>query len=134
MRNTSVSAYHDIKKSGTLGNLQMVVYQFVFKNGPVTRYDVKQHFGDTKDGYGNRLSELGQMGLLEIVGETINPESGHKNNSWDVTDRSKPLRIQKKPTRKELESGISQAIKIIDDAGVSLLDGKIVDWLDKWRD
>lgn len=102
-RKASLQAYTKLVVEGRLSKSRKQVYACVYNNGPIDQlraHDLLRTGGaiawSTVSG---RFSELLQMGLLEIVGETTN-RRGNVVTLWDVTDRLVPFVLPKRRTRR----------------------------------
>jgi hypothetical protein len=83
LRQTSLQAYEEIERSGTLGRLQGITYRLLYKDGPLTAQELCQAGGHA--GLWKRLSELKEMGVAIEVGEKVCRVTGHMAILWDVT-------------------------------------------------
>lgn len=93
-RKTSIETYNMIKDSGLLSRRRFEVYEVLFFHGPLSAHEVveiarKKYAanGANQTGWNARISELERAGVIESVGEKVNPTSGFKNIVWDVTDK-----------------------------------------------
>ena len=99
VRSTSLEAYNMIKENGLLSKRKWEVYDILFRLGPLTAHEV---VGVARENYPNanqtsfnaRLSELVNLGCIEVVGEKINVTSGALNFLWDVNGRL-PVKFEK---------------------------------------
>lgn len=90
-RSISKAAYDMIKKNGLLTKRKWQVYDYVFNFGPVTQREtwnaLKGIDGSIIAGSINtRFSELERVGVMQIVGEKMDPLTKHIVSVWDVTD------------------------------------------------
>ena len=93
MRQTSLLAYETIKASGKLSDMRWRVYDFLYKNGPLTGRELDDGMAlpnETRTSYHKRLTELECMGLARIVTERNCRITNHQAIEWDVTDRMEP--------------------------------------------
>jgi len=102
-RQTSIAAYHKLRKSGALNKSCWRAYQYVYKNGPVIQNELKYDLTDIFSGLSPRCCELERMGLFKRVGHKVSEKTGITGELWDVTDRATPLTQVKKISRKKLE-------------------------------
>jgi uncharacterized protein YwgA len=95
-RETSIEAYHQIKDEGILSKLRWQIYEYVFKNGPVSIRDAARHFkGQYSNSLSTRFSELRDMGVFKEVGKKIDEQTGRSVLIWDVTKKL-PIKLEKK--------------------------------------
>lgn len=102
MRQTSIAAYHEIENNGLLSKRRCQVYDFIFKNGPVTcRETIKsissllgQNVTITYSSFSSRFSELERMGVLTVIGKKLDPDTKHEVMLWDVTSKL-PIKLSK---------------------------------------
>lgn len=91
IRQTSIEAYNYIKDSGMLSKLRWMVYDYVYKNGPLTQREVINALSDSRKETSGRItsrfSELRRMEAFQEVGTTECKFTGRKVLLWDVTDR-----------------------------------------------
>ena len=93
MRQTSILAYEAIKSSGKLSDMRWRVYDFLYRNGPLTGRELDAKMAspnETRTSYHKRLTELERMGLVCIVTERNCHVTGHLAIEWDVTDKKEP--------------------------------------------
>ena len=98
MRQTSILAYEAIKASGKLSDMRWRVYDFLYKNGPLTGRELDAKMAspnETRTSYHKRLTELERMGLVCIVTERNCHVTGHMAIEWDVTDKKEPKPLVK---------------------------------------
>lgn len=62
---TSLTAYHLIKDSGSLGKRQRQVYETIQTNGPITNCEISRHLGLAINVITPRTNKLVQFGLVE---------------------------------------------------------------------
>jgi len=122
-RRTSIKAYHDINANGLLKGRRLVVYNWLYFNGPATGAQVVLGVTDpdrrviSQDRA--RLNELRAMGCVCEVGTIVCSETRKEVILWDVTDNypeALPKKI-KRLTRSELEqknSFLSHRIKVLE--------------------
>lgn len=102
MRQTSILAYEAIKSSGKLSDMRWRVYDFLYRNGPLTGRELDAAMaspGETRTSYHKRLGELERMGLACIVTERNCHVTGHLAIEWDVTDKMEPSPLIKSAGR-----------------------------------
>lgn len=97
-RQTSVDAYNKLKASGDLSLRRWQVYEVVYQYGPMTSAMAHQQLvHESRVGKiaqtRARFTELLDMGVLQEMGTTICPITGHRVILWDCTsaDTVKPL-------------------------------------------
>lgn len=114
VRQTSISAYNDLKNSGGLGELQWQTYDTLFKFGPFTANEVfvkikaellaagvaESVVIALRDTYHQRLSELKGLGLVYEVQVRECTVTHRDVIEWDVTSNTitkanKPIKISK---------------------------------------
>lgn len=101
IRQTSVRAYNEIKRSGALSRMRWRVYRTVYHHGPLTAHELDERLaqhGETKTSYHKRLSELLRVGVCRVVGERPCNITGRIAMLWDVTDKL-PTKYEKPQTR-----------------------------------
>ena len=110
VRRTSAEAYHALIDSGALSRKRALVYDTLFRKGPLTEAGVHSVLGGDRVSVSPRFAELQLMGLIEEVGTAINQHSGNTVILWDVTDRVVPLSLTrpKHVSRKEMEARIAE--------------------------
>ena len=94
MRKTSIEAFKQIMASGLLGKRQKQAYKVLYENGSLTGSELSKMMG--MNGQWKRCSELQKKGLVEIVGDKIDPVTKKRVYLWDVTDRKTPIRSDEK--------------------------------------
>ena len=113
-RQTSKKAYREIKAEGLLSKMRFIVYDFIYQNGPVTQKQAIIQLGKGRQKGGTftgRFSELENIGVIKIVGETVCEDTGRSVHLWDVTpDLPKPL--VKKVTRADKKKIIIKKLGI----------------------
>jgi len=96
-RQTSITAYHQIKSEGLLGRHAFQVYQVLFKHGPLTGRETFQRIGHGFTTHtGARLTELRDAGVVSEVGHKICSVTGRRVILWDVTSKLPKKKIKKK--------------------------------------
>ncbi len=90
IRQTSLDSYNKIKSDGLLSKRRFEVYDILFKNGPLTAYEVvdvarTKAPSASQSSFQARLSELHEIGVVKNVGKKVNKLTGHENLLWDVT-------------------------------------------------
>lgn len=111
MRNTSISAYKEIRSNGLLSARRLEVYEVLFNFGPLTATEIwSNHFsaqGLQMNSVTPRTAELKKLGVITEVGYRICTITGMNVILWDVTSSlpSKP------PKRKSKD----QTIRILRD-------------------
>lgn len=104
VRDTSLEAYRSIVASGVLGECRTKAYQLLYDHGPLAQFEVEKYEG--KKHYGGslskRFSELEETGAVRIIGKKVNPISGRRCNSYDVTSKliTQPYKAKTTPTQK----------------------------------
>lgn len=106
-RETSSSAYTDMRDSGVLGSRRWEVYDWLYHNGPATPRQMTDSLTASSDKdsdcYRPRLAELQKMGLIKCVGEAICDKTNRKVIVWDVTDKVVTSKYSKDPLTYRLE-------------------------------
>jgi hypothetical protein len=99
IRETSLEALRHITETGILGRARTRVYEVLYRYGPLAEFEVADYSDVT--GYGStlakRVSELYEMGLVKVAGETKHPRTGRRCIQWDVTTE-----IPREPYRPKL--------------------------------
>jgi len=97
VRQTSLDAYNEIKETGLLTKRRLQVYEYIFKNGPVTAQQIQKALGRpfaNSSCFMSRVTELHQRGVIESVGEVLNYESNKMVTLWDCTKKL-PIKLEK---------------------------------------
>lgn len=96
VRQTSIDAYNTIKENGFLSRARWLVYDALYKNGPLTRSEVDSvlTMGCYKSHVSARLCELRDMGVVSEIGERQCSVSGQNVILWDVTSKL-PIKLKK---------------------------------------
>ena len=114
VRSTSRETYRQINTEGLLKGRRLVVYNWLFDNGPATGSEVV--VGVTPEGQQRisqdraRLNELAAQGCIAEVGTVRCSVTGREVIQWDVTDRL-PSALPKKEklmTKAELLARIAE--------------------------
>jgi len=89
MRLTSLEAFEQIKKDGTLSKLRMKVYEYIVKEGPCTQREAIQTLSrfdvEANGSYSSRFSELERLGVISVIRDTISPSSGKRVSVYATT-------------------------------------------------
>lgn len=104
MRETSRAAYRALRSR--LPESRFEVYDDLFIHGPATGHELDVRM-DSPDAH-KRLSEMKEQGVVQEVTERACTITGRVAIEWDVTSRTRPLALDRKPTRKELEKRIDE--------------------------
>lgn len=111
---TSAQTYHDILRSGELGDRQRAVLKLLMDKGPLTGSEVNAAL-DSHSGH-KRLSELEKMGVIRSGASRICTVTKREAIAWEVTGRM-PTAIVKSPdtspSRKTLEGAVSEIRALI---------------------
>lgn len=109
MRQTSATAYNEIKNSGLLSKRRFEVYQALYLYGPMTANELIRHFKvhrpeGNQTSYNARFSELERMGVIKEVGTKKDDVSGNECILWDCTDAlpGKLVKLDRKKLKKQL--------------------------------
>ena len=94
-RPTSRAAYRAICSSGLISVRRREVYQYIYDHQDDPPYhfviegDLSRYFPnrDSERGHRARVAELGHMGVIEVVGERVDPESHVTQQGWRLTGR-----------------------------------------------
>lgn len=87
IRRTSLSTYKAIQATGVLSFKRMMVYDYLYRNGPLTGGQVQQALGSgVSESIRNRITELVKMGVVYEVKETKCPITGRNVMLFDVTE------------------------------------------------
>lgn len=104
VRQTSLQAYNEIQANGLLSHMRWVVYDCLFRHGPLTAHELDKYLakpGETKTSYHKRLSELRDMGVVAEVGERPCSITNMTAVLWDVTDKL-PMRYVPQKSKAQL--------------------------------
>lgn len=88
IRETSRTAYQQIKAEGLLSRMRWRVYDAIYHHGPLTGHELDTHLAhpdETKTSYHKRLSELLRLRVVRIAGERPCKITGRVAVLWDVT-------------------------------------------------
>lgn len=113
IRQTSIDVYNQILADGTLGNRQMLVYDTIFKHGPLTQMETVRTIDDpdiVEHGLTPRFAELKRMGAIVEVGERECTITGRNVILWDVTDRLPDKAFLRKKSKKETIEELEQLV------------------------
>ncbi len=83
----SAQAYETIKANGLLSKRRFEVYDILHRKGPLTAHEIvdiaREFYPKTNQtSFNARLSELEDAGVVDQVGEKVNPISGMRNTLW----------------------------------------------------
>ena len=82
---TSIMAYNEIKRDGTLGMRQRQVYDCLKSNGPLTDKELSAILHLPINCITPRRGELEkEKHLIESAGIISCPKTGHKTNKWRI--------------------------------------------------
>jgi DNA-binding Lrp family transcriptional regulator len=110
IRETSIEAYEYLVDSGTLAEMNRIVYKHLWHHGPTTQKKTERYYNDRTYTLRPRFAQLEKMGLIKSIGSEPCEETGRKNLLWDVTDRVFPINSESeaKSRREELLHKISE--------------------------
>lgn len=125
IRRTSLSTYKAIQATGVLSFKRMMVYDYLYRNGPLTGGQVQKALGSgVSESIRNRITELVKMGVVYEVKETKCPITGRNVMLFDVTENM-PKEYEKPKTK-------NQIIKELKEENEKLKFGNVsIDTLDK---
>lgn len=93
---TSVSAYHSIRDSGLLGELQLKVVHAIALNGPLTSGELAEyHLDAARVSISPRLAELKTQGVVKEAEKRACAATGRECIAWDLTGNV-PAKLSKK--------------------------------------
>jgi hypothetical protein len=97
-RNTSIEVYHQIESEGLLSKLRFLVYDIIFKKGPLTIAEASS-FASKIDSrsISPRFAELQKRGVITTIGRKFCSVTGREVILWDVTNNL-PIKLEK-PTK-----------------------------------
>ena len=105
MKLTSVETYAELLASGKLGQRQREVIKALRNHGPMTGQEINRELGN-QNGH-KRLSELATLGIVVEMAPRYCRVTGRKAIEWQLKyPVSPPTRLEKPPTRAELEHEI----------------------------
>jgi len=118
-RNTSKEAYLKIKEGGLLSDARFLVYEILFKHGPLTGGDVFEHMQSIRQGHtvvkGSvcaRLTECRELGVACEVGVSTWGATGHRGILWDVTSEL-PNKYEKPPTKDKIIAELREKVRVL---------------------
>ena len=88
VRETSLEAFNEIRRSGLLSERRLAVYQCLFEWGPMTGAQVAVRLarpGRVSETVRNRITELVRMGVVKELGVVVCPVTGRNVVNFDVT-------------------------------------------------
>jgi hypothetical protein len=146
IRQTSITAYFEIKHNGLLSKRRFEVYEQIVLHGPMTASEMIERISEKKTvnnsgTYATRLSELRDMGVIKECAPVKCSVTGHQAISWKAIN-SLPIKLEKKVSRKDLLKGIKEAVKLLKNcnpdpsksaAEYYEIKDEMFDWLDKWK-
>jgi hypothetical protein len=105
-QDTSIESFRALRESGELSRKQYEVLLWLERHGPAIGSEVPNN------GY-KRLSELESTGLIEKIGSIHDDVTNRRAYVWDITHKrqvpvDKPIIVERRPTRKQLENEISR--------------------------
>lgn len=105
VRRTSIETYHQIKAEGLLGRWHWIVYNTVYKYGPMTSAEAfrKIHhlMGERSITQSRaRFTELRDKGLLRETGTRICTVTGRNVIEWETTNNLPRKRVNKPKIKK----------------------------------
>lgn len=114
IRKTSIETYKAIKESGALSNKKMMVYEYLYNNGPLTGGELQVALGGSgvSESIRNRITELVRAGVVYEVKETICPITGRKVMLFDVTNKM-PEKYENPKTKSEIINELRQDNEIL---------------------
>lgn len=122
VRRTSAEAYRRLVDEGLLPQRRREVYAALYTHGPATGTELWRAMGESGAVvHGNiraRLGELRALGLACEVQERTCRVTDRVTIEWDVTLRTEPLPLPRKPTRAQQ---IDDMVTFIED---------VADWLE----
>ena len=102
IRSTSISAFKKLIDEGLLSGKRAIVYEILFKHGPLTGMELRRKMpkGFVDSQVRARLNEMREMGLAKEIGKKTCRITKMNVILWDVTKRKNPKKIiAKKKTR-----------------------------------
>lgn len=149
IRRTSLSTYKAIQATGVLSFKRMMVYDYLYRNGPLTGGQVQKELGSgVSESIRNRITELVKMGVVYEVRETKCPITGRNVMLFDVTENMPKEYVAPKTKNQiikelkekivELESMMPRAYFLIDRYSYNTpLDGirkMCSEWCEKYKE
>ncbi len=116
IRETQLEAWREINRSGLLKGRQLQVYNLVQEHcetGVTRNQGIDILCKGTKikpSSIGGRFTELHQMGLIQVIGQRKDPDSGFDNDVFIITD-ALPAKKKKEPKKKRTAA----ALQLIED-------------------
>lgn len=107
IRSTSAEAYQRIKSDGLINGLKLVIYDALYRHGPLTQREVFDRI--TSSGHFHkfgaispRFAELERIGLIFTDGTTKrkDTQTGMNTMLWDVTSNL-PVPVEKRLSNKQ---------------------------------
>ena len=113
IRRTSISTYKAIQATGVLSFKRMMVYDYLYRNGPLTGGQLQKALGGgVSESIRNRFTELVKMGVVYEVKETKCPITGRNVMLFDVTENM-PKEYEKPKSKNEIIEEMKERISIL---------------------
>jgi len=117
VRQTSIEAYNQIREEGLLSDLRLVVYEYLYRNGPATAGELMQKYRNQRPdatvtmtmNMVRRLSELQELGVVYEVMRRPCEVTGRNCIVWDVTSGI-PIEPEKKKSKDQIIAEQSRTI------------------------
>lgn len=140
-RKASNLSYQKILQSGRLAESRRMVYEYLYMNGPanqLTTYDdiSKVHTDIAWSTVTGAFSDLAEMGLVEVIDDSVINRRGSKVTLWDVTGASevKPLakpKVSAKVRAEKLTRVLqSFVVPFLNKTGHAAEAQKILEWIE----
>lgn len=114
VRDTSVEAYNQIRSSGVLSEKRWVIYDCLYKHGPLTANAIFRRIigrsGINQANVPARLNELVKMGAVKEVGKVTCDITGMTVIAFDVTSAI-PGKLSTKPTKRQARDQIIKELR-----------------------
>lgn len=118
VRDTSLEVYQQIRDSGYLSEKRFVVYETLFKHGPLTGAQVADLIKNQdpnvphSETIRNRLGELRDQGVVKELGTTACPLTGRRVILWDVTGNLPSKKLTKRSSSQKLSDLKSAVVEL----------------------
>jgi hypothetical protein len=113
-RDTSISAFEELRRSGKLSRLRWLIYEYLWNVGPATARECCKALG-LETNQAGRFTELRKLDLIYEVGTLRCAVTGRNVIGWDVTDERAPKRTQtllpEMPRAELVETVLREAVR-----------------------
>lgn len=113
---TGLAAYQYIRDSGILSRCRWLVYELLWKSGPMTRNEIDSALrvsGAPNPTYSRRLTELERMDVIERIGTKPCRVTGHECDLWSVSGRM-PVKTQRRRSAREELAELRKRVEVLE--------------------